>query len=326
MKPTSPALRIMLSVLIVGGFMTWAVWYVYAHQEEFSVVGEVSWFDLLLLYCAFFALIVCNGKFIQLITTAFQIRLKHVEWLALSAASSFANYFLPFRGGAGLRALYLAKLHRLPVTDFITTLSVMYLMYAVVNGVLALVGMVFIVWMGGGLNISLMTFFALVTAAGLVLMRYDYRPAKVSERILLKQLQQILLGWSLLRDRDHLLPKLWVITLVFTLVSVWQCKLAFSAISVTLPWGGVFVYAASKNLALLASLTPGSLGIVEAISIYLGTVLGYTTAQALLIQGLIRAVAISALLVAGPLAMILLKRRLAELGHTPPVSEQQALR
>ena len=70
------------------------------------------------------------------------------------------------------------------------------------------------------------------------------------------------------------------------------------------------IYAASKNLASLVGLTPGSLGIVELISIYLGSVLGYGTADALAVQGLIRAVAIAVLLLVGPFALIYLRRRL----------------
>lgn len=325
-KLTLASLRMLLSVLIIGGFATWVIWYVYTHEQEFLIISQVSWLKLLLLYCVFFALIVCNGKFIQLVTSAFQIRLKRTEWLALSAASSFTNYFLPFRGGAGLRALYLVKLYSLPLADFIATLSVMYLMYTVVNGTLALVGMALTALEGGPVSVSLMIFFIVLTTAGLVLMKSDYVPKGDSQGFFSKHFYQMLLGWKLVRENNHLLAKLWLITLTFSLISVWQTQIAFSAISVSLSWGGVLIYTASKNLALLVSLTPGSLGIVETISIYLGTVLGYTTAQALLVQGLIRMVAISTLIVAGPLAIILLKHRLTEPGYKAPVSERQALR
>jgi uncharacterized membrane protein YbhN (UPF0104 family) len=104
---------------------------------------------------------------------------------------------------------------------------------------------------------------------------------------------------------------LWGVAALFTLASAWQVHAAFRAISVDLSLGGILVYAGSKNLTALASLTPAALGIVEAASIYLGGVLGYTTAQALLAQGLIRFVSISSLLALGPIAFLVLRRRMA---------------
>lgn len=318
-------LRVVLATLIVGGFMIWVGWYVYAHHEEFSIIRQISWVDLLVLYIAFSAMIVCNGMFVHVVVNAFHIRLKPIEWLALSVASSFANLFLPFRGGAALRALYLAKLYRLPVTDFITTLSVMYLMHTVVNGLLALIGMTLVVFAGGPLDMPLAISVSLATVVGLAVMQYNFHPAWVSRRFPLKQLYQILEGWRQVRARSGLIARLWVLTLFFSLATAWLCKLAFSAIFISLPWSGAFLYAASKNLAFLASITPGSFGIVEGVSIYLGRVLDYTIAQALLVEGLIRAVAISTLLVVGPLAVLLLKRRIASFDQKSPVSDKQLL-
>ena len=312
-------LRATLSILVVIGFVVWVAWYVYFHHGEFSVITEVSWFDLLLLYGAFLAIVVFNGKLFEAITSAFDVRLGRAEWLMLSAASSFANYFIPFRGGAGMRAMYLAKVHGLSLGSFIATVGIMSLIYAVANGLLALIGIVLIVFSGGPLDVTLTVFFALVTTAGLMLMKFDWYPGRRPEQFLLKHLHQIFLGWTKIKSKDGLLLKLWMIILGISLASMWQCKVAFEAILAPLSWGGVILYAAAKNLALLISLTPGSFGIVETISIYLGKVLGYTTAQALLVQALIRVVAISSLLVFGPFAVLLLKRRLAHFGRKTSV-------
>lgn len=310
-------LRATLSTLVVIGFIVWVAWYVHFHQDEFAILKSVSWFDLLLLYGAFLVIVVFNGKLFEVITSAFDVRLKNIEWLMLSAVSSFANYFLPFRGGAGMRAMYLTKVHGLSLTRFIATLGIMSLIYMVSNGLLALVGVVMILLSGGPLNISLTIFFALVSVFGIVLMKYDYRPRKLSNHLILKHLHKILLGWAVIRKKDGLLLRLWVIITIIILASMWQCKVAFTAISFPLSWGGVILYAASKNLALLISLTPGALGIVEAISIYLGKILGYSTAQALLVQALIRVVALTTLLVVGPVATLLLKRRLTNFSRVP---------
>lgn len=55
------------------------------------------------------------------------------------------------------------------------------------------------------------------------------------------------------------------------------------------------------------SLTPGALGIAEAMSLYLGPTLAYSSAEALVIHGLLRIVTISSLLVLWPLVAMVLR-------------------
>jgi uncharacterized membrane protein YbhN (UPF0104 family) len=302
--------RRIVSGTIVAGFLGWAVWYAYSNAESFSRLAEVSWTDGAILISAFLAIMVCNGIFILIVTEAFQIRLHSQEWLSLSFASSFANYFLPFKGGAGMRALYMYRLHGFPITEFVSTLSIMYLMHIVVNGILALIGMMLIVANEGPANISLLIFFAVISMFGILVMAIDIKIGTDYQKFPMAQFSRLLTAWRRVRQNRILVFKLWVLMLALSLATVWQCHAAFEAASISLPWEGVIVYAASKNMAGLVGLTPGSLGIVELISIYLGSVLGYGTADALVVQGLIRAVAVVVLLLVGPVALIYLRRRL----------------
>jgi uncharacterized membrane protein YbhN (UPF0104 family) len=311
-------LRRILSVTLLAAFLGWAGWYVATRPEAFAPLADVTWTDGLVLTLAFVLLMACNGVFIALVTSAFRIRLQTLEWLALSFASSFANYFLPFKGGTGIRALYMLHLHRFPITEFVSTLGIMYLMHVVVNGVMALVGMGLIATGGGPTNAILLSFFALVSLAGIVIILIDFEIGSHHERFPMRQLARVLAAWRTVRADRALVVKLWSLMLVFALATVWQCRAAFMAASITLSWDGVLVYAASKNLATLVSLTPGSLGVVELISIYLGSVLGYDTADALMVQSLIRAVAIVVLLLVGPFAMLYLRNKLRAASGTSP--------
>jgi hypothetical protein len=90
---------------------------------------------------------------------------------------------------------------------------------------------------------------------------------------------------------------------------VGQTIFAFAAFSVPISSGGVFLYSGGKNLLLLASITPASLGIVETMAVYLGDVLDYSTAEALMIQGITRVVAVTVLVLAGPFGFSALRWR-----------------
>lgn len=311
-------LRTWISIALLAVFLTWVAWYVSANPKAFSPLAEVSLLDGFLLLLAFVVIMAFNGAFIALISRVFRIRLITSEWLCLSFASSFANYFLPFKGGVGLRALYLSHVHGLPISKFVSTLSVAYLMHSVVNGLMALIGLAINVIHGGPVNAGLLMFFAVVTLAGIVVILIDIDIGEQHERFPMAQVASMLTAWQAVRGNRVIVFQLWLLMLGLALATIWQCRVAFDAVSVELPWSGIMVYAASKNLATLISLTPGSLGVVELISIYLGGVLDYSTANALSVQALIRAIAIVTLLLAGPFAVLFLRRRLKPAGQPNP--------
>lgn len=303
-------LRKITSFVILVGFFSWAVWYVLGNADDFLIIKQVNWLDIGQLAAAFICILICNGAFIYVVSSAFDIKLRHIEWLSISSASSFANFFMPFRGGAGLRALYMSRLHGLSITDFISTLSVMYLMHAALNGFLALAGMVLVISNGGPIDLTLLIFFLLTTVTGLLFISLEINTAMDIKRFPFKQINQVLSGWKKVRQERSIVIRLWALMLILILITLWQCKVAFAAVSVPISWGGIAVYAASKNLAMLVGLTPGSLGIVEGVSIYLGHVLGYGTSEALLVQGLIRSITIVTLLIVGPISFLLLHRHI----------------
>ena len=303
--------RKLISVGLVAAFLAWVAWFVSGNLEAFRPITRVGWLDALLLVIAFFAIMVGNGIFIAIVARAFGIRLGGAEWISLSLASSFANYFLPFRGGTGIRALYMHQVHGFRITEFVSTLSVMYLMHIVINGLIALAGMVLVVSNGGPANLVLMAFFAAAATAGVLTMMVNVRMRGDYDHFPMAQIARMANAWHTIRKDRALVGKLWLLMIGMTLATVFQCRTAFNAVEITLPWEGVLVYAAAKNLAGLIGLTPGALGVVELVSIYLGNVLGYSTADALTVQGLIRAVAIVSLLLAGPAAIIYLRRGLA---------------
>lgn len=319
--PTLGRIRAFVSMAILVGFFGWVAWYVSRHAELFRPLTQVGVWDLVVLFLAFVAIMVCNGIFIAIVTRAFRIQLRVREWLSLSFASSFANFFLPMRGGAGIRALYMHQVHRFPISEFVSTLSIMYLMHTVVNALLALAGMLLIVAGGGPANLPLLVLFGAIAVAGLLAMITDFDVGTDAQGFLLAKLSRLFAAWRKVRQDSALVVRLWVLMVALTAATVWQCFAAFDAAGIDLASEGVLVYAACKNLGSLIGLTPGSLGIVELISIYLGTVLGYGTADALLVQALIRAVSIVVLLLAAPAAVLYLRRRLSSAGR-PAAAER----
>jgi uncharacterized membrane protein YbhN (UPF0104 family) len=172
------------------------------------------------------------------------------------------------------------------------------------------------------LPLSLLGFFLAITIAGLAIQVGSCCLLSNSQPAVLRRLYRLGASWQQLRAVRGITVRLWGLTVALTAVAICQAKLAFSAVSLDISWSGLIVYAASKNLAVLVGVTPGGFGIVEGISIYLGQVFNYSTSTALIVQGLIRTVSYTALLLIGPLSVWGLKRQLEGCRKPPrPVRE-----
>jgi len=298
-----------VSTAILLSFFLWMVWYVIGHVEEFKIILDVPWFNLLALYLIFLASIYLNGLYTRYILNAFDLNLGFSEWLPLSIATTAGNYLTFFRGGAGIRALYLKARHHFSFADFLSTLSAMYIMYFVINGLAGIIGMVLLTASGQAFDLPLSIFFLLITGISVLIMLADFHLPDTG-LFAVNQIIRIVNGWHNIRRNKTLLKQMLINITLYLLLIILQTKIAFSTYGVSLSWEAALFYSAGKNLMALATITPGALGLVEAFTVYLGQSLHYTPAEALLIQGLTRFVVISTLLVAGPPAFAILSRRL----------------
>jgi uncharacterized membrane protein YbhN (UPF0104 family) len=312
--------RLILGLAILLAFTAWAVWYISRHWRDFVVLADVPGWSLLGLVAISAGIVICNGLYIKFALQAFGVNLPAREWLSLTVATSVLNYFTPLRGGMAMRAMYLKTRHRFSYTDFISSLSAMYLMYVAVYGIIGVVGMAVLWEAGHGFDPPLAVFFLISTGTAAILMLCRL-PLPKWEVFPFRQIARVIEGWALLRrDRANFAMLLFV-TIVFALLSLLAVQVASSAINLQLSWGGIMLYTAGQNLAMLASITPAALGVAEMVSIYMGLVLGYNVPQALMVQALLRAVPLALLLVAALPAFYALARRRHEGAPSDSASE-----
>lgn len=303
--------RTIVSVSLLVGFFAWAAWYVSQHRQEFAVLAGVPWWCAVALFLTSAGIICCNGLYVKIVLQVFDIHLSLKECLSLAVATTTANYIIPLRGGAGFRALYLKARYQFSFTDFLSTLSAMYLMYFVIHGLMGILGMALLWADGKPFDLPLAGLFAAVTSLALIFMlcrinvpRWEVFP--------FRHLARIVEGWTTLRQNRSAFLLLLSVTTIYALLSLVLARLTFLAIHLHLPWGGILFYTAGQSMALLVTITPGALGIAEWMSIYMGTFLSYNASEALMVQLLFRAGFLIVLLVSAPLTF----RTLASIRRT----------
>jgi uncharacterized membrane protein YbhN (UPF0104 family) len=300
--------RLLIAACFLTGFVGWTAWYVWGHRQDFAIITQVPPAYALALYCLFIGTIVCNGLYTRDLLLVFDIRLRTREWFSLSVSTAAASFILPLRGGAGIRALYLKAHYCFSFSDFFRTLSAMYLMYFVVHGSMGILGMLLLWRQGSPFDVLFAVLFGMSTCLTATCLLWRF-PIRASTRFPLRQVAAFCNSWALLRASHMLFIRLMAYTVVYTLVALVRAKVAFAAYGVDLSWGGAMFQAAGQSIAVLVSLTPGSLGVVELMSVYMGRSLSYTPAEALMVQALLRVVAWTTLLVLTPVALRILSLR-----------------
>lgn len=130
-----------ISLIILISLIIWAGIYVNNHLAEFGIISNLSLkFFVILLFLSLLQIFLV-GLFTKIITRSFGVILNSREWFGLSVITSLGNYLLPFKGGAGIRGVYLKKYHDFPYPYFLTVLVATSIIIFFVNSGIGMAGM-----------------------------------------------------------------------------------------------------------------------------------------------------------------------------------------
>lgn len=263
------------------------VWYGLAHPELFTPLGQVGAGFLLLIIFFRIVTIWSNGLFTKWTVEAFTNKLSMREGFMVAVLTAVGNFFGPLLGGMGIRAIYLKKYHRLSYSKFTATLVGYYQMMFIFNSLLAVIGLLLLPRTGQS-NALLLFFIAwIIGFASLAIVRLPARSRLASleqnkvGKFVIKILYDIEDGWKLLRQNRSLMLKMAALAVV-NLVALYLISLfEFMALGFAINFAALALYTALVQASLLLSITPGAVGLREAMLLILAATIGLTTPQIL---------------------------------------------
>ncbi|MEN6437830.1 MAG: lysylphosphatidylglycerol synthase transmembrane domain-containing protein [Syntrophobacter sp.] len=291
--------------------------YIRDHLSEFSSISDVSVQYVILIGCASLAGLIVNGLFLKVLLDEFGIRLGFSEYFSISILTSFGNVFLPMKGGAGFKAVYLKSKYNYDYSYFVAGLAGNYLVCFNVTALTALAGMG-LYWSGTGyFNIpAAAVFIGIAVAAFWVIFfpprAFDWIPLRWARA----QANQVLSGWNTVRKSGRTVAYLFILASTNVFISSVMCWLEFSAFGMRdaqgLPIGIAqsAVFSAIGSLAVFIGLTPAALGVRESLLMFSSEILGISPAQALTASLLDRTVSFLVLAMLFSFASIYIKKQL----------------
>lgn len=299
MKNIWKYLKIVITVGIIGYF----IYYFYNNRTDLLAVLQISPKYLLVIFLLYTLTFFINGIFIKVTLKSFKKTVPVFESFYISTISSLGNYFLPMRGGAAIRSVYLKKRYDFSYAHFVSTLYGMYIIVFLVNSFLGLVSLVWIDVKYSISSLPLYLFFGGLFVVMLVLSLVKFPLDKIKEPKrkfvgkVVGIVKNILNGWNIIVEDRRLLFSLVGLIFASTLVTGLLFFFQFKALGIDVSIMNVILYNCLSGVSLLVSITPGSLGIREGIFSITSDILGISNEQIMQLALLDRGVSVIVLVV-----------------------------
>lgn len=278
-----------LSVILLILFTVFLVIYISTHLQDFKSLTLVNPIYLLIIALGHIFGIYLNGLFLKYILEPFDKIISNLESFEVSLISTVSNYFFPVGTGAGIKAVYLKKKFKVSYTDFISTLSGNYILVFLISSFVGLFSLYFLREHSSSRQYTVLVFiFGTVFTVMLYMATLGF-PEKLLEMLeSTKKLQKplliisnILKGWNTIKNNRKLLIRLILITILNLVVNAGISYVAIIALNLDITLPALLLYTALGALSFLLNITPGSIGIREAILIFSSTVIGFSIPQVL---------------------------------------------
>lgn len=268
------------------------VWYITVNPGILERLKDVDINDLLILSVFSIAVMFINGFRAKTLTELFTTKkLKIREWLGLSTINTLGNYS-PFQGGFVARGYYLKNYFKVPYTHFASSIIASTIVtLSTFSFVSAL--MIFINYFINN-NFYLAPFLAFIAigAAGLTLIIATpfLKKLKLSNNFLGKLIYSFIDGWDIFKSSKDCVSKLVLIDLAILIVSSGRFCYAAKALDINISYLKSIIISSTAIITILVNITPGAIGVREAIAGFTATLVDISIYDAVLAASLERAV------------------------------------
>lgn len=293
---------IILLIIIISGI----AYHLATNRDLLDALWRISAIQVVLLIILRTVLIGSNGLYLKIFAAKFDVNLKAEEWIGLSFITTMGNQIMPLSGGTIARAVYLKQRYALPYTRFVTMLAANYLVTFWIVGIAGLFACLATNDLNHARLILSAFFLAVIVFITLVLiMPYTSLPDR--NRIT-RAFNIALEGWFLIKADRRLLVLVASVALLSILLNGVSFWIAYQSIHMRISVQAAMLVSLLPFFLSLVNVTPGNLGVQEAMIGLLSGFIGRGLGEGLLVALLIRAATLIPAFIAGPICSYALSR------------------
>ncbi len=206
------------------------------------------------------------------------------------------------------RAAYLKKKHNFSITNFFATYVGIYVISFFIFGLIGLIT-VWIVYARYGIfnPVVFLIFLGLFVILGLIML---FRPRfRKFENRFLNKISEVANGWNVIRQSPKIIGVSIVVILIQIILGTLATLLSYRVFGVEITFIQSLFLVSIGTIVGLIQITPGNLGISEAIAVFSALIINIAPAQSLSVALLGRAVGLVVLIILGPIFSYILMKK-----------------
>ena len=269
-----------LSVVFI--FFIFISYYLAVHWDEFYSLWRLSYQETILAGIFLFLGLLLNCYQINLFLQKFNVRLGLLELIFVTHGMMLGNLVIPMRGGSGGFAVYLKKAHRLNYHKFGVIYGGTAILVGLVSSVMGLGALCFIAIKFRIFEPSLTSILTALLLGCVYLTLFTPRLKKNGGGRTLNFLIRMNESWVGLTKDVTLLIKVTCALILITLLQTLSLYFIYLAIGRPLSFSATLITSCLGAVAYLVPITPGSLGVFDAVIIEAPRLLGLDTTAAIM--------------------------------------------
>lgn len=285
------------------------IYYILSHISDFKQIALINplWLvPLILLFLLNYYFLGIQTKNLLL---PLGVKLKNLEVYMLSIVTGFYNLITPAHGGMAVRAVYLKKKHNFSYTLFLSSLAGIYAISFLVASLFGLISLFFIYQIYNIFNwIVFLVFIGLfLPLLGLIVFSPKFKETKNN---FINRFIKVANGWNLIKKNKKVIFVCLFVTLMSLLINIISIIISYHIFGINLSLIQALFLACVASIGILILITPGNLGVSEAVAVFSALIIGITPAQSLSVAILGRIVQMIVIFTLGPIfSYILLKHQ-----------------
>jgi uncharacterized protein (TIRG00374 family) len=289
-----------ISILIITFFIFLALIYVNNNLPDFiEIISRItisSLWKIFLIAILIFIFLLTSATLFKALLQPFKIPLSNKEAFGLSVVTRFYNLITPFRGGAAARAIYLKKKHDFPYVHFLATLSAIYILIFLVSSITGIFSMLILPEKNNLILLALSLFAIFLLAITIFSPKIKERKNKWLDRII-----KVVNGWNLIKNNKRIITITLIISILQIFLSAINNLIAYQIFGITISIPAALFISAISSLSIIIAITPGNLGIGDAINVFTANLIGIPMTEAIAATILLRAVNLVIIFILGPI-------------------------
>lgn len=244
-----------LKVFVLIATLLLFAYYFFTHQSQFSIIGHVAWWQVALIILGQALVFISNIFILVLFVRYIHKKISLIDSAHITAYSSLINFFGFLQGGVALRAVYLKNRYSMKFRLYIALTAVQYLVLFGLSGMLIFIGISLLTGISYAGIVAVSC--CIIVAAFIALLLMLRVPFMLRAAELIKRLGKVIHARPLIA--------LLIIMLVQLAGSLLANFVELQAIGASISPGSLFIYTGVSQFAVIIAITPGAIGIREAL-------------------------------------------------------------